>query len=169
MRRCRRSGKLGRGPTTGEMNMGKRAAVLAELAEMILAVDRPHPVRVAIDGCSAAGKTTLADELAQVLRDRTDREIIREGIDYFKRAAALRTAYPIDSPEGYYLDTWDNDAIRACQIQRHLARPAADVGDPRIAGNRAIEQAREHASLRSFSEGLQAVARRISRKGRVLI
>ena len=92
--------------------MGKRAAVLAELAEMILAVDRPHPVRVAIDGCSAAGKTTLADELAQVLRDRTDREIIRAGIDYFKRAAALRTAYPIDSPEGYYLDTWDNDAIR---------------------------------------------------------
>ncbi|MGY4768304.1 uridine kinase [Kribbella sp. CWNU-51] len=92
--------------------MGKRAAVLAELAEMILAVDRPHPIRVAIDGCSAAGKTTLADELAQVLRDRTDREIIRAGIDYFKRAAALRTAYPIDSPEGYYLDTWDNDAIR---------------------------------------------------------
>ncbi len=92
--------------------MGKRAAVLAELAEVILAVDRPHPLRVAIDGCSAAGKTTLADELAPVLRDRTDREIIRAGIDYFKRAFALRTAYPVDSPEGYYLDTWDNEAIR---------------------------------------------------------
>ena len=108
--------------------MGKRAAVLAELAEMILAVDRPHPVRVAIDGCSAAGKTTMADELAQVLRDRTDREIIRAGIDYFKRAAALRTAYPIDSPEGYYLDTWDNEAIRD-----RLLIPLGPGGDRRYA------------------------------------
>jgi len=90
--------------------VGKRAAVLAELAEVILAVERPHPVRVAIDGCSAAGKTTMADELALVLADRTEREIIRVGIDYFKRAPELRTAYPIDSPESYYLDTWDNEA-----------------------------------------------------------
>ncbi|TCO34248.1 uridine kinase [Kribbella steppae] len=92
--------------------MEQRAETLAELAELVLAVDRPHPVRVAIDGCSAAGKTTLADELAQVLRDRTEREVIRVGIDYFKRAVVLRTAYPVDSPEGYYLDTWDNQAIR---------------------------------------------------------
>jgi uridine kinase len=82
------------------------------LAEIILSVERPHPVRVAIDGCSAAGKTTLADELAQVLRDRTEREVIRAGIDYFKRAVELRTTYPVDSPEGYYLETWDDDAIR---------------------------------------------------------
>jgi uridine kinase len=86
--------------------------VLAELAEVILAVDRPHPVRVAIDGCSAAGKTTMADELAQVLADRTERQIIRVGIDYFKRAPELRTAYPIESPESYYLDTWDNETLR---------------------------------------------------------
>ncbi|MFG1817356.1 uridine kinase [Kribbella sp. NPDC049174] len=92
--------------------MEQRAEMLAELAELVLAVDRPHPVRVAIDGCSAAGKTTLADELAQVLRDRTEREVIRAEIDYFKRAVELRTAYPVDSPEGYYLDTWDNEAIR---------------------------------------------------------
>jgi uridine kinase len=90
----------------------QRAEMLAELAELVLAVDRPHPVRVAIDGCSAAGKTTLADELAQVLRDRTEREVVRAEIDYFKRAVELRTAYPVDSPEGYYLDTWDNEAIR---------------------------------------------------------
>ena len=74
--------------------MGKRAAALAELAEMVLAVDRPHPVRVAIDGCSAAGKTTLADELAQVLRDRTDREIIRAGIDYFEACRRVADGVP---------------------------------------------------------------------------
>jgi len=86
--------------------------VLADLAARVLAVPRPHPVRVAIDGCSAAGKTTLADELADVLRPRTDRAVIRVGIDHFKRAVAARTRYPRDSPESYYLDSWDNAAIR---------------------------------------------------------
>jgi uridine kinase len=86
--------------------------VLAELARVVLAVVRPHPVRVAVDGCSAAGKTTLADELAQVLRARIGRAIIRVGIDYFKRAVELRTGYPEGSPESYYLDSWDNAAIR---------------------------------------------------------
>ncbi len=46
------------------------------------------------------------------MRSRTGREVIRVGIDYFKRAVALRTAYPKDSPESYYLDSWDNAAIR---------------------------------------------------------
>jgi cytidylate kinase len=40
---------------------------MRELAERILAVERPHPVRVAIDGCSAAGKTTFADGLVGLL------------------------------------------------------------------------------------------------------
>lgn len=92
--------------------MDKRGQTLAALASHVLAVSRPHPVRVAIDGCSAAGKTTLADELAAALGRRTEREVIRAGIDYFKRALHLRTAYPQDSPESYYLDSWDNPAIR---------------------------------------------------------
>jgi uridine kinase len=103
-----------------------RSEALSQLADIILAVERPHPVRVAIDGCSAAGKTTLADELAPVLRNRTEREIIRTGIDYFKRAPELRTAYPIESPESYYLDTWDHDAIR-----ERLLLPLGPGGDRR--------------------------------------
>ncbi|MFG1628386.1 uridine kinase [Kribbella sp. NPDC049227] len=99
---------------------------LTELAEIVLAVERPHPVRVAIDGCSAAGKTTLADELADVVQARTDREIVRVGIDYFKRAPELRTAYPIESPESYYLGTWDHDAIR-----ERLLLPLGPGGDRR--------------------------------------
>jgi uridine kinase len=83
-------------------------------------------VRVGIDGCSAAGKTTLADELADVLHARTEREVIRAGIDYFKRAPELRTAYPIESPESYYLDSWDHDAIRG-----RLLVPLGPGGDRR--------------------------------------
>lgn len=100
--------------------------MLGELAEAILAVRRPHTVRVAVDGCSAAGKTTLADELAEVLRERTDREVIRVGIDYFKKAPALRTAYPPTSAESYYLDSWDNEAIRD-----RLLLPLGPGGDRR--------------------------------------
>jgi uridine kinase len=103
-----------------------RTQALTELSDEVLAVQRPHPVRVAIDGCSAAGKTTLADDLADVLRSRTNREIIRAGIDYFKRAPELRTAYPIDSPESYYLDTWDYDAVR-----NQLLLPLGPGGDRR--------------------------------------
>lgn len=92
--------------------MTPHARVPAQLAERILAVERPHPVRVAIDGCSAAGWTTLAGELAPVLRERTARTVIRVEIDHFKRAVAVRAAFPHDSPESYYLDSWDTGAVR---------------------------------------------------------
>ena len=40
-----------------------RRDVLGQLAQRILSVHCSHPVRVAIDGIDAAGKTTLADDL----------------------------------------------------------------------------------------------------------
>ncbi|MBV1850124.1 uridylate kinase [Catellatospora tritici] len=92
--------------------MDRRAELLTELAAGIVAVERPHPLRVAVDGCSAAGKTTLTDELAVAVRAITDREVVRVGLDWFKKALPLRTAYPVESPESYYLDTWDYAAIR---------------------------------------------------------
>ncbi|GAA1879292.1 uridylate kinase [Asanoa iriomotensis] len=92
--------------------MGRRDEVLAALAVAVLEVERAHPVRVAVDGCSAAGKTTLGDELAEVLRGHTAREVIRVNIDRFKRAVAARTRFPHDSPDSYYHDSWDNDGIR---------------------------------------------------------
>jgi uridine kinase len=58
----------------------ERSLCLETLAELILAVGRPHPVRVAIDGPDAAGKTTLADELTPVL-ERSGRQIVRASID----------------------------------------------------------------------------------------
>jgi len=91
----------------------RRQTLLSQLASHVLSVQRPHPTRVALDGCSAAGKTTLADELAETLAAQTERPVIRVGADYFKRARPLRTAYPQDSPESHYLDSWDNAAILA--------------------------------------------------------
>lgn len=86
---------------------------VAELARRILAAATDHPLRVAVDGRSAAGKTTLANVLAGELRHRTARTVVRAELDYFMRMVEDRDAYPYDSPESYYLDTWDYPAIRA--------------------------------------------------------
>ncbi|WP_433303380.1 uridylate kinase [Actinoplanes sp. CA-030573] len=89
-----------------------RQRTLAEVAARILALRLAHPARVAIDGHSAAGKSTLADELAAVLRARTARPVIRVSIDHFKRHVDRRTRYPRGSPESYYFEMFDVDAIR---------------------------------------------------------
>lgn len=46
----------------------KRHELLRDLASKIAAINLPHSVRVAIDGVDAAGKTTLANELAPAIK-----------------------------------------------------------------------------------------------------
>jgi uridine kinase len=89
-----------------------RQQVLSGLADRILALRLDHPTRAGIDGHSAAGKTTLADELADTLRQKTARPVLRVTLDQFKRHVDLRTRYPAGSPENYYFEMFDDDAIR---------------------------------------------------------
>jgi uridine kinase len=96
------------------------------LADLVLQIRTVHPVRVGIDGPSAAGKTTLADSLATALRARTGRTVVRAEIDYFMLMVEDRTAYPYDSPESYYLDAWNYPAIR-----QHLLEPLGPGGTRR--------------------------------------
>jgi uridine kinase len=70
-----------------------------------------HPLRVAIDGSDAAGKTFLADEIAEALADR-GRPTIRASIDGFHRPRDERYRRGPDSPEGYYEDSFDYVALR---------------------------------------------------------
>ncbi|MBO0687214.1 MAG: hypothetical protein J2P45_29035, partial [Candidatus Dormibacteraeota bacterium] len=142
-------------------NTGPRDVVLGELAGRVLSVTRQHPVRVAIDGCSAAGKTTLADELADAVRERTARAVIRVGIDYFKRARALRTAFPPDSPESYYLDSWDYAAVRDLLLiplgpggSRRYRSAVMDLG-ARVAVEAPVEVAPDDAILLADGAFLQ--------------
>jgi uridine kinase len=87
-----------------------RARVLADLAETIAGLRLSHPARIAVDGRTASGKTTLADELAGILAG-TGREMIRISIDGFHRPKAERYARGRSSPEGYYYDSRDLDAV----------------------------------------------------------
>ncbi|MFG1627061.1 hypothetical protein [Kribbella sp. NPDC049227] len=52
------------------MDNGTRSELLSRLAEAVGSVaNAAHPTRAAVDGPPAAGKTTLADDLAVVLLD----------------------------------------------------------------------------------------------------
>ncbi len=93
------------------------------LADRIAAMPRRHPVRVAVDGRTASGKTTLANALANILRHK-GRQIIRASVDGFHRPKAERYARGRFSGEGYYYDARDCDAMR-----RLLLDPLGPDGD----------------------------------------
>jgi uridine kinase len=88
-----------------------RLDVLGELAQYIVSLDPPHPLRVAIDGIDAAGKTTLADDLAGLVEGQ-QQPVIRASLDGFHRPRAERYRQGADSPEGYYEDSFDYLALR---------------------------------------------------------
>ncbi len=71
---------------------------------------------VAFDGPDAAGKSTLADHVAQLL----SRRCLRASIDGFHRARALRLRRGSLSPTGYYVDSFDHTALT-----ERLLRPFA--------------------------------------------
>ncbi len=103
----------------------EREALLEELGDAICRVERPHPVRVAIDGVGVAGKTILADELVEPLR-RRGRSVIRASIDGFHNPKDVRYRRGPGSPEGYYRDSFDYEALVALILE-----PLGPGGDRR--------------------------------------
>ncbi|MDH4211029.1 MAG: uridine kinase [candidate division WOR-3 bacterium] len=81
------------------------------IAQAIGRLESGHPIRIAIDGIDAAGKTTLADEIAAAL-EHDNKHVIRASIDGFHRPKKDRYFRGGLSPEGYYYDSFDNEAIR---------------------------------------------------------
>jgi uridine kinase len=93
------------------------------LAELVVSRRAACPLRVAIDGPDAAGKTTLADEVAALLA-ASGRPVIRASIDGFHRPRAERYWRGRASPEGYHLDSFDHEALR-----NELLEPLGPDGD----------------------------------------
>ena len=90
--------------------MTTRSQVLEELTNQIIQIKQPHPVRVAIDGPDAAGKTTLAQELSALVQAR-GRAVIRASIDGFHNPARIRHSRGATSAEGYYFDSFNYEAL----------------------------------------------------------
>jgi uridine kinase len=99
-----------------------RGEAVAAIADAVDAVSCSHPVRVAIDGSAAAGKTMLADELAASLRGR-GREVIRASIESFLRPRIERYRRGPESARGCYEDSFDYD-----RLQDELLRPLGESG-----------------------------------------
>jgi uridine kinase len=108
------------------MNRGTRGELLTALVEAVGAVATARPARIAVDGPPASGKTTLADELAGVLRAQ-GREVIRATIDDFLLPRAQRYRRGKFSAEACYHDSFDFEALH-----RVLLDPLGPGGDRRF-------------------------------------
>ena len=81
--------------------------------------------RICVDGRDGAGKSTFADRLGSALRDG-GAEVHRASIDDWQRPSVDRYRRGRESPEGYYLDSFDSEAVR-----RELLDPFAPNGSGR--------------------------------------
>jgi uridine kinase len=87
-----------------------RAELMALLADSVEVRSAGRPVRVAVDGCAASGKTTMADELVVVLRQR-GRHVIRAWVDDFLRPRSERYRRGQYSGQACYQDAFDYPAL----------------------------------------------------------
>jgi uridine kinase len=85
-------------------------SLFSHLGEAILGYQKGSPVLVGIDGVDASGKTTLADKLADRLKE-SNRQIIRASIDGFHNPRAIRYRRGRNSPIGYYRDSFNHQLI----------------------------------------------------------
>ncbi|MCW4049892.1 MAG: uridine kinase [Candidatus Bathyarchaeota archaeon] len=90
--------------------MVDRDCLLRGVANMICSVERHHPLRVAVDGIDAAGKTMFADELSPII-EKIGRPVIRASIDGFHNPREIRHQRGRMNPEGYYIDSFDYRAL----------------------------------------------------------
>ena len=93
-----------------------RRKLVDELSDRVIAARRSAPMLVAIEGRSAAGKTSLADELAATLTAR-GLSTLRSSIDDFHspghKYRSIRREY---TPESLLSRGYDFDGFRRCVI-----------------------------------------------------
>jgi uridine kinase len=90
--------------------MPARAILLQYVARQIANINLDRPV-IGIDGVDGSGKTTFADELAEILA-RNGRSVIRASVDGFHNPRNVRYRRGKDDPEGYFLDSYDYDKLK---------------------------------------------------------
>lgn len=103
-----------------------RVRLLTQVADRIEELAGGRPVLVGIDGVDGAGKTVFADELADVLQARR-RPVLRASVDGFHNPRAVRYRRGRRSPEGFFLDSYDYQALR-----ERLLDPLGPAGSRQI-------------------------------------
>ena len=95
----------------------KREEVIDLLAEKIIQLKRNHPIRVGIDGITASGKTTFANDLVNCLLQK-GANAIRISLDGFHNPKKIRYQKGRTCPKGYYFDAYNYS-----EIVEHLLMP----------------------------------------------
>lgn len=103
-----------------------RRDVISNVVERVIAFGSRR-LRVGVDGLTAAGKTTFADELAVAVAAE-GRTVLRATLDDFKRPWSESHLLDRTSGEGYYRNAFDTAAIR-----RLLLEPASITGNGLVA------------------------------------
>ena len=91
--------------------MTKRRQILDDLARQIVRLSPTRVIRVAIDGVDGAGKTTFANDLANVI-SQLNRPVIRASVDGFHNPRSVRYARGKQSPEGFFGDSYNYAALK---------------------------------------------------------
>lgn len=102
-----------------------RRRTLGAVADGVIALHGDGIVRVGVDGVDGAGKTSFAEELATELTGRGV-EVVRASVDGFHHPTDVRYRRGRRSPEGFFRDSYDYDALR-----RLLLDPLGPGGDGR--------------------------------------
>ncbi|CAN5368416.1 uridine kinase [soil metagenome] len=93
-----------------------RRASLEALAEELLHNYGRGRTIVAVDGPTASGKSTFADDLAEVIRKK-GHDVFRASIDDFLKPRAMRYAQGRDSAKGRYEDAYNYSVFRRVLIE----------------------------------------------------
>ena len=102
-----------------------RPDTIAELAAYVCSQHRDHPTRVAVDGTTASGKSTIARELTEAV-EGLGRPAIHLTMDGYHQPRDHRYRKGKLSAEGYYEDAYDFTAL----VRRVLV-PMGPDGDRR--------------------------------------
>jgi uridine kinase len=104
----------------------RRDDLLVTLVGRVVQMHRGGRLRVGVDGVDGAGKSVLADELADRIKV-AGRLVVRASIDGFHRPRAERYHLGRTSPEGFYRDSYDYQRLCEC-----LLNPFAPGGSGRF-------------------------------------
>ncbi|MCU1535160.1 MAG: uridine kinase [Glaciihabitans sp.] len=93
-----------------------RKDTISALADELLHNYGRGRVLVAIDGPDGAGKSTFADDLAALLREK-GHEVFRATVDDFHRPYERAIAEGEFNPEGWYRHAYDYDMLRRALVE----------------------------------------------------
>src|SRR5215510_3613080 len=105
--------------------MSQRTNLLAAIARRATGLASDKIARVAIDGVDGAGKTTFANELAEVLSG-LGRPVIRASVDGFHNPKTIRYAQGRESPVGFFEDSYNYASLK-----QYLLEPLSPGGSRR--------------------------------------